>query len=130
MLGPLDWHYKHHRLRNGSLPKLRECRRCITARAKCAGKIQFRCREDADREALKINVERNWWPDACLKAYRCRYCRLWHMATAVRDEDLRRVNKQRRKHLSKSRKNLVWDYENDRDPDDWGLDEDWLPEAG
>ena len=102
MLSSTEWHVKNHTLSNGSLPREDDCLRCMVARAKCENKIDYKTRAAADDAALKINIERHWWPGACLKAYNCRYCNVWHLTTAKRDKELRYIEKTYRKWLRKT----------------------------
>lgn len=102
MLNPTEYHVKHHRLKDGSLPRIRECQRCIIAKSKCENKIVYKSRDCADTAALRINIERNWFPTACMKPYRCRHCMLWHLTTATRKVDLKRVDKMWRTWMRKT----------------------------
>lgn len=102
MLSAREWHSKHHRLKHGRLARKEECLRCMIALARCQGKIEFKSRACADKAALSINIERNWWPDACLFPYRCRYCGLWHLLTARRQRELDKVDRMYRKWLRKT----------------------------
>lgn len=121
MQHPTQWHIKNHRFRDGYLPRIKECRRCQEAKTACFEKRDFKTREEADKRALAINVERRWWPGECMKAYRCRFCKIWHLTTATRRVDQERVEKMRRKWLRRTRQ---------KDNDNGGTTEVWrLPEA-
>ena len=43
----------------------------------CADKLAF----DSEKEALDQARVIKWRRDAKLKAYKCRYCNLWHLST-------------------------------------------------
>lgn len=114
MLSAREWHVKHHRLKHGRLAREEECLRCMMARARCEGKKEFKTRDGADKAALAINIERNWWPDACLLAYRCRYCNLWHLMSAHRKRELDKVERMRKRWLRKTgQKDIEQNYELD-----------------
>lgn len=102
MLSAAEWHNKHHRLKDGSLSKESTCRKCVIAKARCAGKIEYKSRACADKAALRENIERRWWPGACMLAYRCRYCCMWHLTTACRTWQTRRVEKMYERWLRKT----------------------------
>lgn len=106
MLSAFEWHLKHHRLADGTVARTHECRRCIVAKAKCHDKIDYKSRECADKAALAINIERHWWPGACMKPYHCRYCMVWHLTTATREVDMKRVEKMRRKWMRRTNQKL------------------------
>lgn len=92
MLTSEQFHIKHHKVR-GRVPKFDTCRRCERAEIECRNKLTFRDRKTAYKHALGVNIERNWWPDACLYPYRCRYCEIYHLTTGVRPATLRRIDK-------------------------------------
>lgn len=48
----------------------------------CAGKMVFDTREQA--EAVGRAAE--WQYGGALKAYRCKHCGLWHLATAIKEQ--------------------------------------------
>ena len=122
MLGPRAHHEKFHQLEDGSYPRIETCRKCVIAKARCAAKNQYKSREKADKQALNINIERRWWPGDCVKAYRCRYCRLWHLTTATRRREIEQVEKMRRKWLRRThQKDQNFDY--GYDPVEWDLPE-------
>ena len=102
-MSAVQHHIKKHRLKDGYLPRIRDCARCQTAKQKCWDKMDFKSRAAADRKALEINIERDWQPGECVKPYRCRYCTIWHVATAHRKDDVERVEKMRRKWLRSRR---------------------------
>lgn len=45
----------------------------------CHEKMAF----DTQKEAASAGLAAEWQHGGALKAYRCRYCRLWHLATEV-----------------------------------------------
>ncbi len=106
MLSPIEHHHKHHRLYDGTLPRYMKCGRCIEARQKCANKVVYKSRSEADDSALQINIERRWFPGSCMWAYRCRYAEKgsmhWHLTTATRQDTVSRVEKMRRKWMRRT----------------------------
>lgn len=71
------------------------CWRCAKARAICRSKRTYDTREAADTAARECN-ERNGWNRPTVR-YRCRWCLFWHLTTATKRQDVKRVEKQRRK---------------------------------
>ena len=45
----------------------------------CADKLAFDTKEQAEATALAAD----WQHGASLKAYKCKHCQLWHLATKV-----------------------------------------------
>ncbi len=72
------------------------------AQTQCVNKLMYKDRKIAHRRALDINIERNWWPDACLFPYRCRYCEAYHLTSGDRDSTIRRIDKMYRQWLRKT----------------------------
>lgn len=106
MLTAEEFHIKQHKVR-GRVPKYDTCRRCERAVLECENKITFKTRKEAHKHALLINIERNWWPDACLYPYRCRYCVAYHLTTGVQETTLRRIDKMYRRWLRKTGQRLA-----------------------
>lgn len=102
MLSPQEFHTRRHRLRGGRLPDVNDCLKCLMAQKRCSGKLEYKFRSEADKKALEVNIERNWWPDALLKVYRCRWGAHWHLTTARRKVDLERVERTRKRWLRKT----------------------------
>lgn len=111
MLSASEWHKKHHKREDGRNHAEADCFMCINAKAKCNNKRDFKTRALADREALRTNIERNWFPGECVKPYRCRYCRIWHLTTATRKVDTERVRKMRLRWMRKTHQKIT---DNDR----------------
>lgn len=101
-----EHHEKQHRQSDGRLSKMESCFRCIEAHARCASKIVYRSREEADKKALLFNVDQKWWPGACQLAYRCRWSvgktPHWHTTSATTRRQQERVEKMRQRWLRKT----------------------------
>ena len=49
----------------------------------CAAKMSF----DTKKEAESVGTAAEWQHGGALKAYKCRHCQLWHLATAYSDKE-------------------------------------------
>lgn len=96
---PEQHHNRHHTWRIEFDDHVSEdmdtCWRCQRASAHCRTKRRFPTGEVARETALAQNIETEFVRP--VYAYSCRWCRLWHLATAKRTEHRKRAEKQRRK---------------------------------
>lgn len=102
MLSAAEYHNKFHLNKHGNPYAKETCRRCAVAGAKCASKQVYKSRAEVDKAALTINIERRWFPGSCMLPYNCRHCRLWHLTSACRTWQNRRVEKMRQRWLRKT----------------------------
>jgi hypothetical protein len=93
MLTVHEWHVAHHQTPDLEVVDCPECRHNWRV---CQRKRRFVDQEAADTVADQLNPRRRSRP---LVSYRCRECRLWHLATARKKRDVRRAEKRRRKLL-------------------------------
>lgn len=49
----------------------------------CAGKMVF----NTQKEAQAVGLAADWQHGASLKAYKCRYCHLWHLSSQTSRTD-------------------------------------------
>jgi hypothetical protein len=86
------WHRKRHR--RPELP-VEECWSCQRDRAICRSKISFATWQEASEWVDEFN--RTYGYTKTVVRYRCRWCSGWHMATARTKNQVKRVEKARRK---------------------------------
>jgi hypothetical protein len=77
-----------------------ECRRCQRARAICRSKRSYASWAEADVAVREVNERESY--ASPVTRYRCRWCLLWHLTTARRTPQRKRMEKQRRKWLARS----------------------------
>jgi hypothetical protein len=53
----------------------------VETKLPCADKVVF----DTKKEAESAGLAADWQHGATLKAYKCRHCGLWHLATSYED---------------------------------------------
>jgi hypothetical protein len=98
---PERWHAKKHDdLVERGLLNFEECHRCQRDRARCKSKMQiFDDPISASRSAMAQNRETNWRRPVV--PYRCVWCPYWHVATIKTRYQVKRAEKQRRKHVTR-----------------------------
>jgi hypothetical protein len=90
---PEQWHAKNH----NRVVSITNCWKCQRAKAVCHSKLRYWTREAADLAVNRFN-QTFGWAKQCTR-YRCRWCGDWHLTTSRTKVQLKRGEKQRRKHL-------------------------------
>ena len=90
---------RHHE-DNHPGPPFEECWRCQRARAICRSKRSFASYVRADEAVREVNERESY--ASPVTRYRCRWCLMWHLTTARRKPQVRRMEKQRRKWLARA----------------------------
>jgi hypothetical protein len=94
-MDPERYHAKNH----FDFIPFAECRKCQRAQAVCRGKRSYPSWQEADTAIVEINEADGYTRH--LTRHRCRWCLVWHLATAKTKPQLHRSEKRRRKWLRK-----------------------------